>query len=801
VASKVIKMIFTFYSYKGGVGRSMALANVAELFYRVGYKVLMVDWDLEAPGLERFFPNPQEALDSPGVMDLLLDYQRLISQGLSTVNGEIVKGEDLPFQKPDDYAIKIYPKSAREGELLLITAGKRSKEHFAKYANSVLNFDWHDFYNNWYGELYFEWMRQQFNEMADVVLIDSRTGLTEMGGVCTYQFADVIVMFCAPNEQNLEGTYKMALDFKREDVQNLRPERPLNIIVVPSRVDDRAETDDLSSFYGQFIERYAALVPDELKKVEETILDIYHTSVNKDLVRKAAPFLELKIPYFPKYSFRETVAAHEPKIASEPLVGSYIKLAKAMQRFDSSLVNINILMEKELKTRIVDIEKKGDFASISEALREANPGDNIIILPGLYKETLIIDKPVKITGKGNISDIIIQAEENSAIIFQTTSGSISNLTLKQIDKRKNGEFFCIDITQGSPNIENCDISSESLGGIIVRGGSNPTLYKNRIHDCKQIGVIINNNSKGKFKENDIFGNESTGITISDNSDPALCRNHIHDNGKNGVVIYNDGKGILDDNEVSRNTLAGIEIKERGNPVLRRNQIHDGIRGGILIHSQGKGIIEENRIFSNALANVEISDKSNPTLLRNQIYESKQNGILINKNSKGTIECNKIYRNSSHNIEIDKGSSPELHSNEIYEGTNGIYTHGNSQPLIEENDIFNNAQAGVKVGLGKAVLRRNRIHDSKGVGIYIVDNGDSIIENNEIFSNSRIGVAIEGGEPILCGNRIIKNGWQAISIHFNGAGTIEDNDLRDNKKGPWDVAESIKFNLKISRNLE
>lgn len=48
-------MIYTFYSFKGGVGRSMALSNVAEFLYSRGARVLMVDWDLEAPGLESFF--------------------------------------------------------------------------------------------------------------------------------------------------------------------------------------------------------------------------------------------------------------------------------------------------------------------------------------------------------------------------------------------------------------------------------------------------------------------------------------------------------------------------------------------------------------------------------------------------------------------------------------------------------------------------------------------------------------------------------------------------------------------------
>ena len=54
-------MIYTFYSYKGGVGRSMALANVAEWLYQRGLRVIMIDWDLEAPGLENFFySSPDE---------------------------------------------------------------------------------------------------------------------------------------------------------------------------------------------------------------------------------------------------------------------------------------------------------------------------------------------------------------------------------------------------------------------------------------------------------------------------------------------------------------------------------------------------------------------------------------------------------------------------------------------------------------------------------------------------------------------------------------------------------------------
>src|SRR5690349_21130934 len=63
--------IITFYSYKGGVGRSFLLANVAATLSRWGYRVLCVDFDLEAPGLAHYFSGwmrePEHRLVSEGL--------------------------------------------------------------------------------------------------------------------------------------------------------------------------------------------------------------------------------------------------------------------------------------------------------------------------------------------------------------------------------------------------------------------------------------------------------------------------------------------------------------------------------------------------------------------------------------------------------------------------------------------------------------------------------------------------------------------------------------------------------------
>ena len=70
--------VVTFYSYKGGTGRTMALANVAWILAAAGKRVLVADWDLEAPGLHKFFRpflDIDTVADAKGVIDLIVPDQ------------------------------------------------------------------------------------------------------------------------------------------------------------------------------------------------------------------------------------------------------------------------------------------------------------------------------------------------------------------------------------------------------------------------------------------------------------------------------------------------------------------------------------------------------------------------------------------------------------------------------------------------------------------------------------------------------------------------------------------------------
>jgi len=229
-------MIYTFYSFKGGVGRSMTLAGAAYLFAERGLRVLAIDFDLEAPGLERYYFERTAARDArqrPGIIDLILTYKRAL-----TSPGEF---EKATFKQWRNFCVDAVPSTAAGGSVHLMLAGCREpEEKLRSYAQAVRSFDWQDFFDNWSGAQFFTWLRKQLTDPQggyDVVLVDSRTGVTEMGGVCAYQLADVAVMLCAANYQNLEGTLAVSRDFRSDAVLALRSGRPLEILVLPARLE------------------------------------------------------------------------------------------------------------------------------------------------------------------------------------------------------------------------------------------------------------------------------------------------------------------------------------------------------------------------------------------------------------------------------------------------------------------------------------------------------------------------------------------------------------------------------------
>ena len=303
---------FSFYSYKGGVGRSMALANLAVLFYRRPLDVVVVDWDLEAPGIERYLADRYPPARSkmiehrPGLCDLIQEYRDRLAEPPEPGEEPI-----SPYPDLDDYLVTV--DSQHDCSLRVLTAGDRTD--WGRYARFVQSFNWTDFYANWGGGGFFEWLRESLADLCDLVLVDTRTGVTEMGGVATRQMADVIVILFAGNEENMASSARMAKNFLSGDPSD-RNGRPLSVMLVPSRIDDSDSTE-----FAEFHSRLA-----QLGTISADPPDGYRL---QDLI----------LPYRALLAFREQLVLGNEHLETvlSPLLEGYQRIAANMQQLAPEL--------------------------------------------------------------------------------------------------------------------------------------------------------------------------------------------------------------------------------------------------------------------------------------------------------------------------------------------------------------------------------------------------------------------------------------------------------------------------------
>jgi parallel beta-helix repeat protein len=211
----------------------------------------------------------------------------------------------------------------------------------------------------------------------------------------------------------------------------------------------------------------------------------------------------------------------------------------------------------EPPTHVVDPFHRGDFTTISQAISKAQPGDRILVRPGLYTEPLIIDKPLEIIGDGPAADIQIHARDAHVIVFRANISRISNLTLRQAGGK--GTWYGVDIGQGRLELEGCDITSHSSACVAIHDGADPRLRRNTIHDGKQGGVSVHDQGLGILEDNDITANTHAGVRIRTGGNPTLRRNRINRNEYGAVWIYEGGKGVIEDNDLTGNKRGAWDI--------------------------------------------------------------------------------------------------------------------------------------------------------------------------------------------------------------------------------------------------
>jgi hypothetical protein len=405
---------------------------------------------------------------------------------------------------------------------------------------------------------------------------------------------------------------------------------------------------------------------------------------------------------------------------------SYLR-NKVLENFQKSFVALTVVAvilggffvagSALAETWTVGSSETDNFATIQEAINEAETGDSIQVAAGKYNERIVIDKPLTLRGATydvdkngydvpadyawdeSVESIINNPEpalSTSQVVDIVSDDVVFEgfivQSLNALPSSANDHLLRLDATTGTAN--DGDVEDDTLDNIVIRNnviGPNTNL-------TSQNGT---NGRMGLYFASPNYSSDERGITNT-----LVTGNKIIDSQGNGNNVFVWGAAesysspsnadytntVIEYNEISGSHRSGIEISGGVDGlIIRNNSIHSnsGFAGddpnnlkygnGILIIRMGS---DKTSVTAMGSVNIVIED--------NQIYDNEKNGIYLGPiNSGHNISGNAIYGNGWDAIRVDLDEAYHSGSAPVYDRISDI--------SAENNEIYDNNIGAQVVG--------------------------------------------------------------------------------------------------------
>lgn len=301
--------------------------------------------------------------------------------------------------------------------------------------------------------------------------------------------------------------------------------------------------------------------------------------------------------------------------------------------------------------------------TIASAIAVANDGDVISIRPGVYAESVVIDRSVTLSGTGNSGDVRIEATADAAIRCTVGDARISGITV-----RRSGGDIAVDIESGSLSMDECAVEAATDVAVVVRSNSRFIAHGSRIGNETGAGVLVYDGGKTAISESVLREISTTALVVRGASSAQFNDSEI--NSVQGGFLIADGAGLT----VTRSKISGaqqsmITVESGGSIDITETSFSGGEGIGILATAGTTARLVDVRLDGlGAQSIVGVGDAS-LDLARVEIDSSAAHALQLVDSSKATVvDCR--FSDTTHDAMVVTGNATLSLSRSTIEGVQG-----------------------------------------------------------------------------------------------------------------------------------
>jgi len=375
--------------------------------------------------------------------------------------------------------------------------------------------------------------------------------------------------------------------------------------------------------------------------------------------------------------------------------------------------------------------------SIQAAIDAAEEGDVICLARGLWRETILIDKPLTIVGRGT-TRTSIEAEWRLRPVVEISSPDMRPLTVKieGLTITWDGGHTGVAIDEMAVlEMSNCRISG-MMYGITVADSAQLILSDSVVSDSRQRSIMLSGSGRASISDSRISANTAPGLWLSGSA-----------------------QATVSDSSISGNHGHGLWLREQASVVLRNCTVSDNRGHGLLLTGESTAQVLESGFSRNWDHGIRTEDRARVELVDSTVL-SNWHGVELRGESRATIIGSTISANSWDGIRASGSGQAQVSDSVISANRRGIAFLGNAGADIRGCLIRDNSTYGISSWYGGVVDGEG--NEFRGNGIDLGGNLSGALrlplnEPNEIaisWPDDRYASLQEAVDALLPGGKLI-----------------------------------------------
>jgi predicted Ser/Thr protein kinase len=402
---------------------------------------------------------------------------------------------------------------------------------------------------------------------------------------------------------------------------------------------------------------------------------------------------------------------------------------------------------------------QGQCLSLKVALRQAQPGTEILMAPGVYRESVVVDKDVSILSLGEVGEVIILGVGGPALVLQARSVTLRGLTLQAPP----GEA-ALRITSGAPVIETCVLKGSRAAAELVGAGAAPVFKDCRVETEGPFGIVVGSGTFVRIEGGTVQGFREAGLDGGPGAQVSLLNVVVGPGAGTSLRVGPRGQATLDGCTLTAEG-GGLELAAQARSQLNDCRILKSRFAGVLALEQGHAMLESCDILGHACSGVHVLEGANVVLRQCRLVGNAGFGLSVLARGLATLEGCTVQANGGAGLLIHHGATVQARNSAFSEGKGlGVDCAEGGQGVLEACEISGNAGAGVQIEPGGSLLLvRCTLQEGRDTGLLLLEDSAVTLEECVLHRNARGGILLarDAADPVFRGGNRIEDGFHRV----------------------------------------